>query len=133
MQTALDLSLPAVPASVREARQAVAEIAAQTGGSTRTIEDVRLCVSEAVANVVRHAYGSEEGALTLSAELATGELTVVVRDEGVGMSGFQREGDLGHGLRIIDELTVRCAITSAPVMGTEVRMVFALDASGRTY
>jgi serine/threonine-protein kinase RsbW len=127
MQTALDLSLPAVPASVRDARQAVADIAAQVGGSTRMVEDVRLCVSEAVANVVRHAYGGEEGDVTLSAELGTGELLVIVRDGGVGMTGFQREGDLGHGLRIIDELTVRCAIMSAPGMGTELRMVFALD------
>jgi hypothetical protein len=45
----------------------------------------------------------------------------------VGLGGFQREGDLGYGLRIIEQLTLRCAITSAPNMGTEVLMVFALD------
>ena len=54
------------------------------------------------------------------------ELMVVVRDDGVGLADFRREGDLGYGLRIIDELAVRSAISSAPNAGTEMRMVFAL-------
>jgi anti-sigma regulatory factor (Ser/Thr protein kinase) len=129
MQTALDLSLPAVPLSVGEARQAVAEVAAETDGSQPgMVEDVRLCVSEAVANVVRHAYDLGQGDVSITVVHANSELTVIVRDDGVGMSGFQREGELGHGLRIIDQLTRRFAITSAPNLGTELRMVFPLEA-----
>jgi anti-sigma regulatory factor (Ser/Thr protein kinase) len=126
METQLEASLPAVPVSVRDARETVGEIAAKAGASDRAIEDVRLCVSEAVANVVRHAY-REHGDVSIMVEREGEELTVVVRDDGVGLGGFQREGDLGYGLRIIDELTRRCAISSMPDMGTEVRMVFALD------
>jgi anti-sigma regulatory factor (Ser/Thr protein kinase) len=125
METQLEVSLPAVPMSVRDARETIGEIAAKAGASERAIEDIRLCVSEAVANVVRHAY-RDQGDVSLTVERENGELTVVVRDDGVGLGGFQREGDLGYGLRIIDELTRRCAISSMPDLGTEVRMVFAL-------
>jgi anti-sigma regulatory factor (Ser/Thr protein kinase) len=126
MESQLAVSLPAVPVSVREARATIGEIAQKAGASERVVEDVRLCVSEAVANVVRHAY-REEGDLRITVEREGDELTVVVRDEGIGLGGFQREGDLGYGLRIIDELTRRCTLTSVPDIGTEVRMVFALD------
>jgi anti-sigma regulatory factor (Ser/Thr protein kinase) len=128
MQTELEVSLPAAPVSVREARETIAEIAGRAGASARKIEDIRLCVSEAVANVVRHAYVRTEGDLTITVERTGPELTVIVRDDGVGLGAFRQDGDLGYGLRIIDELTTRCSITSAPNVGTEIRMVFALEA-----
>jgi anti-sigma regulatory factor (Ser/Thr protein kinase) len=128
MHTNLEVSLPAAPASVREARDTVAEVAANAGASSQSIEDIRLCVSEAVANVVRHAYQRREGDVSMTVERSGSELTVIVRDDGVGLDAFRRDGDLGYGLRIINELTVRCSITSAPPTGTEVRMVFTLAA-----
>ena len=127
MNTQIEVSLPAAPVSVREARDAVAEIAAKAGAPRRVIEDIRLCVSEAVANVVRHAYRRNDGDLTMTVERDASDLLVVVRDDGVGLNGFQRDGDLGYGLRIIEQLAGRCSITSAPNAGTEVRMVFDLD------
>ena len=130
MDTYLHVSLPAVPVSVREARDVVGDTARRVGAPEGVVEDVRLCVSEAVANVVRHAYGHEEGDAALTVEHDGDELTVLVRDEGVGLSGFRREGDLGYGLRIIDRLSRRCSITSVPGMGTEVRMVFAVGDAG---
>ena len=54
-----------------------------------------------------------------------------VRDDGAGMDDFHRDGDLGYGLRIIDELSERCVISSAPGTGTEVRMTFAIDDPSR--
>jgi anti-sigma regulatory factor (Ser/Thr protein kinase) len=126
METQLDFSLPAIPLSVRQSREAVGEVVARLGLSPPVIDDVRLCVSEAVANVVRHAYGRNVGDLGITVERGDSEVTIAVRDDGIGLSQFQREGDLGYGLRIIEQLTQRCAITSAPGVGTEVRMVFGL-------
>lgn len=121
----LELTLPAVPAKVRDAREAVASLMVELGADEDTVDDVRLCVSEAVANVVRHAY-ADGGELLVRVEEQAGEVTVVVGDEGSGLSGFRSDGDLGYGLRIIDRLAARCAITSAPNLGTEVQMVFPL-------
>ena len=111
---------------MRLARETVAEEAARLGASPGVIDEVRLCVSEATTNVVRHAYTGGKGEIRIVLEARGGQLVVVVRDDGVGLDGFQREGELGHGLRIIDQLTYDFVITSAPHAGTELRMVFSL-------
>jgi anti-sigma regulatory factor (Ser/Thr protein kinase) len=126
MNSHVEVPLPAVPVSVRKAREAVAAIATRLGASPQVVDDARLCVSEAASNVVRHAYRNGRGDLMLTVASSDTELMVVVRDDGVGLADFRREGDLGYGLRIIDELAVRSAISSAPNAGTEMRMVFAL-------
>jgi anti-sigma regulatory factor (Ser/Thr protein kinase) len=127
MDEQLELSLPATPVSVREARERIGEFLSSAGAASRVVEDAKLCVSEAVANVVRHAYGLRQGDFTIAVERQGAEVTVVVRDRGVGLTRFAQEGDLGYGLRIIDRLTHRSTITSAPNSGTEIVMVFSLD------
>jgi anti-sigma regulatory factor (Ser/Thr protein kinase) len=131
MTRRLDLSLPAIPESIRKARDEVAQIAL-SGAYGPIVDDVRLCTSEAVTNVVRHAYTSRNGRIDISVDLEADELTVSVRDEGDGLAEFHREGELGYGLRIIDALTRRFTISSARDRGTEVVMVFGLDPSGRS-
>ncbi len=129
MTRRLDIALPAIPESIRQAREEVAHIAlSRTKGPI--IDDVRLCTSEAVTNIVRHAYTLRKGRIHLSVDLDADDLTVSVRDHGDGLSEFRREGELGYGLRIMDALTRRFTISSAPDRGTEVVMVFRLDPSG---
>lgn len=91
------------------------------------LDRIRLAVTEACANVVRHAYpGGIRGTIRVEAELAPdGVLTVVVGDHGVGADG--RNGGaiasaigLGISAAIANDLRIE---TSADV-GTEVRMVF---------
>lgn len=129
MLTRLELSLPAVPASIREAREAAARLTSDLGASTLVVENVRLCVSEAVTNVVRHAYRAGRGDIRMLAQHDGGAVVVDVFDDGVGLSAFHRDGDLGHGLRIIAELTDRCSFSSAPQLGTHVEMRFELAGS----
>ena len=52
----LAFSLPVAPESVCDARRAVGEVVSRWTDDDGVVEDVRLCVSEAVTNVVRHAY-----------------------------------------------------------------------------
>ena len=124
----LDVSVPATLTRAREIRTQVAEIAAQAGAGEGVIDDVRLCVAEAFTNAVVHGYGTEAGPVHVLVETARGELTVVVSDEGRGLTDFRREGDIGYGLKIIERLTRRHLISSAPSAGTEVRMIFGLSA-----
>ncbi|MBA3376090.1 MAG: ATP-binding protein [Actinobacteria bacterium] len=126
--TCLRLSLPAVPASVRRARVSVARVITELGASPRVVDDVRLCVSEAVSNVVRHAYGNGRGDVDVVVEREDGEFNVVVRDAGQGMRrrSSRREANGGYGLKIIEKISARMTITSAGNAGTELRMVFAL-------
>jgi anti-sigma regulatory factor (Ser/Thr protein kinase) len=127
MTTQLDLCLPAISTSVRTVRNEVAELAADLGAEEDVVDDVRLCVSEAVTNVVRHAYTSPEGTLLVRADVVGDELVVVVRDRGIGMSRPGERHNGGHGFHILRQLT-KLSVASSPREGTEVRMAFPLHA-----
>jgi len=132
--TCLELALPAVPASVRRAREAVGEAVASAVGDHRLADDVRLCVSEAVSNVVRHAYdGARRGGAEIVVEREDAELKVVVRDTGKGVTPGKRAKSGGFGLKIIDKLTSTVTFTSKPDAGTEVRMVFPIGGDSHPY
>jgi anti-sigma regulatory factor (Ser/Thr protein kinase) len=126
--TCLELVLPALPGSVRRARGAVGETVEDLAEGNRLADDVRLCVSEAVSNVVRHAYaGKPRGDVVVVVEADGDELSVVVRDTGTGMTPARRRAKAaGYGLKIIEKITSRCEIRSASGVGTEVRMKFLL-------
>lgn len=125
----LDLSLPAVPGSARIARDRVADVIASATPDRRVRDDVRLCVSEAVTNVVRHAYSSSHGHITLVVERRDGELHVLVRDAGDGIHAPPaRDETRGFGFEIIRRLATGVSVSSAPGLGTEIAMAFKLDA-----
>jgi anti-sigma regulatory factor (Ser/Thr protein kinase) len=123
--TCLDLRLPAVPSSVQKARDAVAAVVSNLVRGKRVADDVRLCVSEAVTNVVRHAYGRDGGDVEIVVERENGEVSVVVRDTGKGMTKAEREGRVGgFGLKIIEKIADRYRISTTPNAGVEVEMIF---------
>jgi anti-sigma regulatory factor (Ser/Thr protein kinase) len=126
--TCLELSLPAVPQCIRQARLAVGDAVASLASRNGLVHDVRLCVSEAVTNVVRHAYNGRRGRVDIVVEREDDALRVVVRDSGVGIPPpSRRNGSGGFGLKIIDELTRKSTISRASEGGTEVAMVFDLN------
>jgi stage II sporulation protein AB (anti-sigma F factor) len=125
--THLELSLPARAPCVREARREVGEAVAPLAERERLVDDVLLCVSEAVTNAVLHAYPQGSGHVEIEVESHDNELLVVVRDRGTGMPPPSRRRDGGYGLKIIDELTRETTISKAPEGGTEIAMVFDLD------
>jgi anti-sigma regulatory factor (Ser/Thr protein kinase) len=66
---------------------------------------VGIVVSEAVTNVVLHAYrDSESGRVRVSAFLQDTVLTLVVADDGVGISPNPDSPGLGVGLALIGSL-----------------------------
>jgi len=73
---------------------------------------VEMMVSEAVTNAVVHAYpDGAPGQVRLEAWLDDALLTVVVGDDGVGMSGRASPG-LGEGLAVIRRLAAEVDIHS---------------------
>ena len=123
----LELALPAVPKSVPAARSAVRETVAELTDDERVVDEIVLCVSEAVTNAVRYAYGSRGGVVQVLVGRTGSDLAVVVRDEGTGLTRTVRpEMSGGFGLRIIEQLASRHSLKSHPNEGTELRMVFVL-------
>ncbi len=99
----MHLTLPAVAASVPEARHAVVALAAGLGASAQALGDIALAVSEACSNVVVHAYRehAEPGVLHVDAEGREGMLEVVVADEGGSMHPREDSPGLGMGMALM--------------------------------
>jgi anti-sigma regulatory factor (Ser/Thr protein kinase) len=122
-------SYPAVPASVPEARDVVASLAARYGANWDDLERVRLITSEAVTNAVVHAYGEAAGNVHVTAAVIGDELTVVVADDGCGLGSAKESPGLGLGLGLIANACDSLAIVARPYGGTQLDM--RLKLSGR--
>lgn len=119
---------PVGPAIVGQARHAVAGFAATGGVSGVHLDDVRVCVSEAVANAVMHAFRDSvtDGTITISAEFSSHALTVIVADDGIGFLPRSDSPGLGIGLPIISALSESMTIATRTGGGTEVTIAFLL-------
>jgi anti-sigma regulatory factor (Ser/Thr protein kinase) len=117
---------PAVPRSVPVLRRALAAVAAEADASEDQVNAVRLAVSEAVTNVVLHAYRDGSGPVHVSADLAGSELWVLIADDGCGLRPGADSAGLGMGLAVIADLTDDVTIVSRSSGGVEVRMRFSV-------
>lgn len=128
----LELSLsevyPALAGVVPDARAALTRFAEEAGLDAGRVEGLRLAVSEAVTNVVRHAYPDSSGALCVTANVAADELWVLVADHGCGYQTPSHHPGLGFGLGIIARESDDLVITERAEGGTELRMRFLLHA-----
>jgi serine/threonine-protein kinase RsbW len=125
------LRVPARPENVALARQALAGLCEALPTSPKVLADVKLAVTEACTNCVVHAYPNglgENAVFEVEADPGEGELLVIVRDYGRGISPNTESPGLGLGLPLIAALsrTVEFRGGSA-VTGTEVIMSFGLD------
>lgn len=119
----IHLTLTAHAESVVLVRHVVGALAEAARMPTARVEDVRLAVTEACTNVVRHAYPDPPGRLELSATVTPqGELTVVVSDDGQGIRPRPSEG--GLGLPLMAAVAHGFEIDSTRARGTRVRMSF---------
>lgn len=126
----LEQRLPARPESITALRHSAVEYAARGGVSQRRREDVALAVSEAVSNVVVHAYDGrdEPGDVLLHAWIDEDALQVAVSDAGNGIGRRSRRPGLGVGLSLMSQVADALRLErDAAVRGLRVRMTFALD------
>ncbi len=81
----LRLAFPSDPKEIAPARHAVESFVAGQGFDEKAVYEVALCVNEAIANVIRHAYhGDTTKPIELAADVAGDTLTVTLRDWGDG-------------------------------------------------
>jgi serine/threonine-protein kinase RsbW len=112
------------------ARQVATGAAVAAGLSGAALHDVKVAVTEACTNVIRHAYPDEApGTLTLAVWTAGDRLVVSVRDRGVGFCDDGRRAS-GVGLITIAALASELNVTSHDGHGTEIIMAFAVPAGG---
>lgn len=89
---------------------------------------LRLAVSEAVTNVVVHAYrGGRSGTVSVAGAIASGELWVLISDSGCGYQTPPERPGLGLGLVLIADACDDFVIAERAEGGTEARMQFLLS------
>ena len=123
----LTASWPAVADAVPTARLQISRFAEGNGAHGDCLDAVRLATSEALTNVVVHAYPAGLGELHVTAAMAEGDLWVLVSDDGQGLQARSERAGLGLGLALIAQLCEEFAIVKRASGGTELRMRFVLS------
>src|SRR4051794_41457991 len=124
------LALPAHARNIAVVRRALEAIAEELALPRRLVEDMRLAVTEACTNVVRHAYGDGDAddASALHVALLPEEqgMRVIVEDRGRGLDPSPDLGGPGLGLPLIAALTSELEVShGADDRGSRVAMSFA--------
>ncbi len=115
------------------ARVAVAVFMSRLNPTMEEIDDVKTAVSEAVTNGIIHGYQGKPGILYLEVSIQGKELTVEVKDTGVGIADVKkamepmyttdRTGERsGMGFSFMEAFMDEVQVESAPGQGTRVTM-----------
>jgi DNA-binding transcriptional MerR regulator len=109
----LELVLPATPRAPEAARRAIDELARELGEEQRF--NLRLLVSELVANAVRHAASGDGASIRMTARTGPERVHVEIADQGGGFDWRSRsgdgDGDGGRGLPLVAALADRWGLT----------------------
>lgn len=126
------LALPAKAENVALARQVLAGLAEALEVDEELVADMKIAVTEAINNVVLHAYRDSEGDGVAEVTMTSNrdQLVISVRDKGSGMNPLPADLDeparAGFGLAMMASLCDQFGINTGTT-GTEVRMRFALS------
>ncbi len=133
------LRIPARPEYIALARLALTGLAELSPLSDEDVADLKLALTEAVSNSVRHAYADGNGFVSIAYELSAGALEIEVTDDGAGFdpsSLAPREGgemaEGGLGIAIIRTIADELEIASRPgEQGSRLRFVKRLQATAQ--
>jgi len=127
------LTIPARAEYITLGRLALTAIAGVRPLSDETLHDLKLALTEACTNSVKHAYGEDGGSIDIVYELLSDRLAVEVGDAGAGFepNGGRRGGagedelleEGGLGIEIIRALTDEVEIAEREGGGSRLRFV----------
>ena len=121
------LRLEAEPEAASRARHAAVDLARRLGADPEARDSIAVAVTEAVANVVVHAYRDDHhGEVEVALRGCEDCLEVVVSDAGVGMLPRDDSPGLGLGLGLMAALADVFEVTPSRTGGTAVRLAFRL-------
>jgi serine/threonine-protein kinase RsbW len=89
MDRIVNLDIPAKPEFVVLCRLALAGVLRDQGYSEEAVADLKLALTEACSNSIRHAYPSQNnspGSVHVSYQVSDDRVVLMVRDEGDGFS-----------------------------------------------
>jgi anti-sigma regulatory factor (Ser/Thr protein kinase) len=128
--TPLSLKLAAEPQNVGRVRDEVARSAKAMGLPSGSVDDLKTIVSEACANVVRHAYPADAANRPMEVELdkEDDELKVVIRDSGSGIRPptGKRPSSMRLGFLLMGSLADCLQLRTRRGHGTELLLMVPL-------
>ena len=128
------LTIPAKAEYITLCRLALTGLARVRPFSAEALADLKLALTEAASNSIRHAYGSHEGGhVQIAYELRPDRIAIEVVDDGEGFDPSlesETAGDLtegGLGISIIRSIADEFELASSPgVRGSRLRFVKVL-------
>ncbi len=128
------LTIPARAEYISLCRLALTGIARLRALSEELLADLKLALTEAASNSVRHAYGEDVGVVEISYELLPDRLVIEVTDDGGGFDPAEAKGppdelsEGGLGIAIIRAIADEVEIGARPDgKGSRLRFEKALS------
>ncbi len=118
------LTLPARPENVAVVRRVLDALSEALPLPPAVADDMRLAVTEACTNVVRHAYAETQGTIEVVIRRRGAELEVIVADSGSGIRPSPDAAGPGLGLPLIAALADSLAIERRAPAGSRLVMSF---------
>lgn len=124
------------------ARSAVAAFVMSLDPTVSELSDIKTAVSEAVTNVIVHAYGDASGTVYIYAQITdTGRVIIRIRDKGCGIENVPRameplfttggEDRAGLGFAVMQSFMDKVSVRSKEGKGTTVTLEKAIIRRGR--
>ena len=115
------------------ARTVVAAFATQLDPTIEELADIKTAVSEAVTNSIIHGYSDVIGIIIMQCTISGNELSVEIRDEGVGIKDISKAMEplytsrpelerSGMGFSFMEAFMDELEVESEPDKGTIVKM-----------
>jgi len=132
MKNEINVTFPALVENASLARLIVMGVLSPLDVDTQQITEIKTVVSEAVTNAIIHGYeGNPSGLIELKVALEGRRLSVVIKDNGVGIDDVElalqplfttkiEEERSGLGFMIMESFTDEFQVVSAPGVGTTI-------------
>ena len=133
MEESMALEIDSISRNEEFARVVVAVFMSRMNPTLEEVDDVKTAVSEAVTNAVIHGYGQKKGMIYIEGKIEGNELTVVVKDLGIGIDNLKKAMEpmytsdpsgerSGMGFSFMEAFMDQLEVESQPGKGTLVRM-----------
>lgn len=129
----LRLEIESMSENEEFARVVAAVFMSRLNPTLEEVDDVKTAVSEAVTNAIIHGYKGGEGIIHMELHVQAPELTVIVKDDGIGIPDVEKamepmftsdiSGDRsGMGFSFMEAFMDEVTVESKPGQGTSVTM-----------